>query len=775
MDQLDKHQGEKLDPVCGMKVDSKEPGALFDYKNERFYFCGELCRDEFIANPELILHPPAQADLSVSDRERTYTCPMHSQILQKGPGSCPICGMALEPLEVSIEDEGPNLELIIMTKRFWWGVAFSVPLLILTMSDLFPGMPVSSHIPISWLNWIQFALATPVVFWSGFPLFVLFSKSLQNKSPNMFTLIGLGTGVAYIYSLAATFLPWIFPGGFKSEHGQIGVYFEASAVIVTLVLLGQVLELKARSSTSSAIRSLLKLAPKTARRIGHDGSEVDVEIGQIHLNDLLRVRPGEKVPVDGAVLEGESSIDESMITGESIPVNKVKGAQVSAGTLNGTGSFVMTAERIGADTLLSQIVKMVSEAQRSRAPIQALADRVSSYFVPAVILVALITASIWALLGPEPKLAYAVVNAVAVLIIACPCTLGLATPMSIMVGTGKGAQNGVLIKNAEALQTLEKIDTLVVDKTGTLTGGRPVLVSVVATEYYTENEILSAAASLEKGSEHPLASAILSGAKFKNLPYIDATDFKSVSGKGITGKINGRLVILGNSLMLESSQIKVDQALSQKAEALRADGQTVMFLAIDGKHAGLVGVADTVKASSGHAIQLLKDMGIETIMLTGDNQITAQAVANLLGITQIRADVLPDQKASVIRELQKSGRFVAMAGDGVNDAPALAQAQVGIAMGTGTDVAIQSAGITLLNGDLLGIVKARHLSQATMRNIRQNLFFAFFYNALGVPLAAGVLYPFVGILLSPMIASAAMSLSSVSVIGNALRLRNVRI
>lgn len=772
---MDDQSSFPVDLVCGMKIDPSDPGPTTEYHGKKYFFCGESCREEFLATPEDYLNPKAKAPPSQADLEREFTCPMHPEIKQIGPGSCPICGMALEPLEFSLEDEGPSRELLDLSFRFKWGVLFSVPLLVFTMSDLIPGMPLSSHVPVAWQSILQFALASPVVLWCGLPLFLLFWKSLQNKSPNMFTLIGLGTGVAYFYSLIATFFPHLFPDNFRTEHGQIGVYYEASAVIVTLVLLGQVLELKARGQTGSAIRALLKLAPKTARRITEHGAEEDVALELIHPKDRLRVRPGEKIPVDGQVLEGASSVDESMISGESMPVEKTVGSKVVAGTLNATGSFVMSAERVGADTLLAQIVKMVSEAQRSRAPIQALADRVSGYFVPAVVSVAILTAVIWYILGPEPKLAYALVNSVAVLIIACPCALGLATPMSIMVGTGKGAQNGVLIKNAEALQTLEKVNTLVVDKTGTLTQGKPVLVSVTEISPFRSDQLVAIAASLEKGSEHPLASAILAGAKSRNLNPKAAEDFKAIPGKGITGIVDGALSALGNLAILELFKIPVDAANLKKAAELQADGQTVMYLAIGGSLAGLLGVADPLKPTSLRAISLLRNLGIETIMLTGDHEITANAVAEKVGISQVRANVQPEQKAAVIRELQSSGKFVAMAGDGVNDAPALAIAQVGIAMGTGTDVAIQSAGVTLLKGDLLGIVKARELSRATMKNIRQNLFFAFVYNLLGVPLAAGLLYPLFGILLSPMIASGAMSLSSVSVIGNALRLRKLRL
>jgi P-type Cu+ transporter len=711
--------------------------------------------------------------VSLPATKTEYTCPMHPEIVRDGPGLCPICGMALEPRIVAAGEEH-NEELLDMTRRFKIGLILTIPLLLLAMSDLIPGLPVQHAVSMRLLVYIQLALATPVVLWGGLPFFQRGWASIVNRSLNMFTLIALGTGVAYWYSVIATFLPNIFPASFRGHGGEVGLYFEVSAAIVVLVLLGQVLELRARSQTSSAIKALLGLAPKTARVIREDGTEEEISLDVIKPGDRLRVRPGEKVPVDGVVLEGTSSVDESMVTGEPVPVEKSKDIKVTGGTVNGTGSFIMKAERVGNETLLAQIVRMVSEAQRSRAPIQRLADTVSSYFVPAVIVAAVITFGVWGLIGPEPRLAHATVNAVAVLIIACPCALGLATPMSIMVGTGRGATAGVLIKNAEALEVLEKIDTLIVDKTGTLTEGKPRLTSIVPLNGTSESELLRLAASLERGSEHPLAAAIVTGAQQRNLSLSEAEDFQSITGKGVVGKIDGRVVALGNGKLLEQLNVEVG-GLSDRAEILRKEGETVMFIAVDGHLAGLLGVADPIKESTAEAIRSLHEEGIRIVMLTGDNLTTAEAVARKLGIDEIAADVLPEQKGEVVKRLQAEGRMVAMAGDGVNDAPALAQAQVGIAMGTGTDVAIESAGVTLLKGDLRGIVRARKLSRATMRNIRQNLFFAFIYNALGIPIAAGALYPVFGLLLSPMIASAAMSFSSVSVIGNALRLRKVEL
>ena len=699
-----------------------------------------------------------------------YTCPMHPQIVREAPGFCPICGMTLEPRVVTGEEE--NAELIDMKRRFWVSTALTLPLLLLAMSEFMPGDPLRSLIAPRLLIWISLALASPVVLWGGWPFFVRGWQSIVNRSLNMFTLIGLGVAVAFVYSVIATILPQIFPASFRDAMGNVPVYFEAAAVITTLVLLGQVLELKARSSTSAAIRALLGLAPKTARRIAPDGSEQDVPLDQVNKGDHLRVRPGEKIPVDGIVIEGNSSVDESMVTGEPIPVEKKAGDRVIGATVNGTGSLVMEAERVGSETLLAQIVQMVVEAQRSRAPIQKLADVVSGYFVPAVILIAIIAFIVWATVGPEPRMAYAIINAVAVLIIACPCALGLATPMSIMVATGKGAQAGVLFKNAEAIEVLREIDTLVVDKTGTLTEGRPKLVTVAPVEGFNEQKLLRLAASLERGSEHPLAAAIVAGAQERAVELTKAQDFESVTGKGVKGRIDGRAVSLGNRALLEELKIEPGP-LAIEAEKFRTDGQTVMFVAVEHEVAGLIGVADPIKESTPEAIRQLHEQKIRIVMLTGDSRTTAQAVAKKLNIDEVVAEVLPNQKAEIIKRFQSEGRKVAMAGDGINDAPALAQAQVGIAMGTGTDVAMQSAGVTLVKGDLRGIVRAIRLSRATMHNIKQNLFFAFIYNSIGVPIAAGVLYPFFGLLLSPMIAAAAMSFSSVSVIGNALRLRRV--
>ena len=702
-----------------------------------------------------------------------YTCPMHPQVRSTKAESCPLCGMGLEPETVSLEDDDPS-ELRDMRRRFWLAAGLSVPVLILAMGKYVPGVDMESLVPHRLGVWLELLLATPVVLWSGWPFFVRGWRSVVTRNLNMFTLIALGVGVSYVYSIVAALFPGIFPDSFRGSSGEVGVYFEAAAVIVTLILLGQVLELRARSSTNAAIKTLLGLAPKTARRVNSDGTEEDVPLEDIQLGDRLRVRPGEKVPVDGRVVEGGSSVDESMLTGEPIPVEKAEGDKAIGATVNGTGSLVIEAERVGSDTMLSQIVQMVAEASRSRAPIQNLVDVVAGYFVPTVVIAAVMTFIVWGIWGPEPAMAYAMINAVAVLIIACPCALGLATPMSIMVASGKGASMGVLFKNAEAIQTLRQVDTLVVDKTGTLTEGRPRLQEVVAVEDFDEEQVLGLAATLERGSEHPLAAAIVQGAEERGVAIDRYSDFESVTGKGVKGRIGDRHIALGNQALMDALDIPA-AALAEQAEALRAEGRTAMFVAIDGQPAGLVAVADPVKDTSQEAIEALHADGIRIVMLTGDSETTARAVAEKLGIDEIFAEVLPEQKADKVVELQDQGRFVAMAGDGINDAPALARAQVGIAMGTGTDVAMESAGVTLVKGDLRGIVRARKLSRATMRNIKQNLFFAFVYNSLGVPVAAGVLYPFFGILLSPIIAAAAMSFSSVSVIGNALRLRRVDI
>ena len=703
---------------------------------------------------------------------RQWTCPMHPEIVRDGPGSCPLCGMALEPMAPSLdEDAGESEELRSMTRRFWVGAALSVPLVLLVMSEMLPGPDLTKAFSARALAWLQLALASPVVLWGGWPFFARGWASLRTRL-NMFTLIALGTGAAYVYSTIATFWPGLFPASFRGPDGEVALYFEAAAVIVTLVLLGQVLELRARQRTGAAIRALLGLAPKTARRLRDDGSEEDVPLDEVQIGDRLRIRPGEKVPVDGVVEEGRSAVDESMLTGEPMPVEKSAGDRVVGATVNQTGGLVMRAERVGAETLLSQIVQMVAEAQRSRAPIQRLADQVAGWFVPAVLLISAATFAIWALLGPEPRLAHALVNAVAVLIIACPCALGLATPMSILVAAGKGASAGVLFKDAEAIEHLRRVDTLVVDKTGTLTEGRPRLVTVEPAEGVEIGTLLHRAASLERGSEHPLASAIIEGARARGAETSEAKDFEAHTGKGVTGRVDGQRVALGNRALLDALAIDPGP-LADRADALRAEGQTVLFVALDGRIAGLLGVADPIKESTAAAIQALHADGVRIVMLTGDHRTTALAVARTLGIDDVVSDVLPEQKAQAVERLQREGHIVAMAGDGVNDAPALARADVGIAMGTGTDVAMESAGVTLVKGDLRGIARARKLSRATLRNIRQNLFFAFAYNALGVPIAAGVLYPSFGLLLSPMVAAAAMSFSSVSVIGNALRLRRL--
>jgi Cu+-exporting ATPase len=805
-------QPEVLDPVCGMRVDPSKAAASINHRGVTVYFCGQGCAAKFRASPEKYLqakpdaasskqpaktephgeftcpmHPQIKkpgpgscpkcgmalepATVTAAAKRTEYTCPMHPQIVRDAPGPCPICGMALEPREVKAEESNP--ELAKMFRRLWICVALAVPMLALMISEFLPNRPMQHMLAARTWTWIEFALATPVVLWCGLPFFVKGWQSLVHRSLNMFTLIALGTGTAYVYSVVATVVPQIFPALHRGAGGQLDVYFEPATVIVALVLLGQVLELRARSQTSGAMRALLGLAPKTAKRLDDKGGEADVPLDQVIVGDRLRVRPGEKIPVDGTVLEGHSSVDESMISGEPIPVEKVREAKVTAGTVNGTGGFVMRAERVGADTLLAQIVKMVSEAQRSRAPIQRLADRVASYFVPAVILSATITFIVWYFAGPQPRFSHALVNAVAVLIVACPCALGLATPMAIMVGTGRGARAGVLIRNAEALETFGKVDTLIIDKTGTLTEGKPTLSAVIPQPGINENDLLQLAASLERSSEHPLAAAIVKGAEAKKLTLTDVAGFSSETGKGVKGTVAGKQIAVGNAELFHDLSVDAGPLL-ERADTLRKEGQTVMLVAVDGKAAGIVGVSDPIKESTPDSIHELKAAGLKIIMVTGDNATTAKAVADKLGI-EFYADVLPQKKAEVVKDRQQKGAVVAMAGDGVNDAPALAQADVGIAMGTGTDVAMEAGGITLLKGDLRGILRARHLSKSTMRNIRENLFFAFVYNAVGIPFAAGVLYPAFGLLLNPMIAAAAMSFSSVSVIVNALRLRTTKL
>ena len=757
-----------IDPVCGMTVDPHTAKHRADYQGHTYCFCSAGCRTKFAADPQKYL---GARQAETVPEGTIYTCPMHSQIRQVGPGSCPICGMALEP-EIAGTEVGPNPELVDMTRRFWIGLVLSLPVVALEMGGHLTNLHMLLGKNLS--NWIQFVLATPVVLWAGWPFFVRGWQSLLTRNLNMFTLIAMGTGVAWLYSAVAVLMPNLFPAAFRDAEGTVAVYFEAAAVITVLVLLGQVLELRAREATSGAIRALLDLAPKTARRVKGDGNDEEVSLDTIQVGDRLRVRPGDKVPVDGVVLEGRSALDESMVTGESMPVTKEKDARVIGGTINKFGSFVMRADKIGRDTLLSRIVQMVASAQRSRAPIQRLADQVSAWFVPTVIAVALIAFAAWAAFGPEPRFAFGLVAAVSVLIIACPCALGLATPMSIMVGVGRGAQAGVLIKNAEALERMEKIDTLVIDKTGTLTEGKPKVVAVKPAPGFDETQVLRLAASVERGSEHPLAAAIIAAAAERKLELLPVRDFDSPVGKGVTGIIEDKRLVLGNARFL--AELNIDtSALSAEAERLRGDGATAIFLAVTGKLAGVIAIADPVKATTPDALRALAAEGIRVVMLTGDNRTTAQAVARRLGIAEVEAEVLPDQKSAIVEKLHRESRAVAMAGDGVNDAPALAAAEVGIAMGTGADVAIESAGITLLKGDLTGIVKARALSLAVMRNIRQNLFFAFIYNAVGVPVAAGALYPIFGVLLSPIIAAAAMALSSVSVVGNALRLRRVNL
>nr|WP_198380393.1 heavy metal translocating P-type ATPase [Roseomonas sp. KE2513] len=765
--------GRVTDPVCGMRVDPATSKHRLEHGGTTFHFCSAGCRSKFEADPEKYLRPRTAIQPAVVPKGTIYTCPMHPQVRQEGPGNCPICGMALEPLEVTAE-AGPNHELIDMTRRMWIGLALTIPVVILEMGAHIPGLGLHDLISPTASTWTQFLLATPVVLWAGWPFFVRGWQSVVNRSLNMFSLIALGTGAAYLYSLVATFAPGIFPRGFRGMDGTVAVYYEAAAVITVLVLLGQVLELRAREQTGGAIRALLDLAPKVARRIRPNGTDEEVNLADVQLGDRLRVRPGEGVPVDGEVLEGGGSVDESMVTGESLPVEKAPGSKVIGGTVNGTGSLVMRADKVGSDTMLSRIVAMVAEAQRSRAPIQRMADHVSGYFVPAVIAVAIVAFIAWAVWGPSPALSYGLIAAVSVLIIACPCALGLATPMSIMVGVGKGAGAGVLIRSAEALERMEKVDTLVVDKTGTLTVGKPEVVAVISGPGLTEAEVLPLAASLERSSEHPLAAAIVAAAHKRSVELQEPADFASVTGKGVTGTVGGRRVALGNARLMADLGVDLGD-LSARADDLRREGGSALFLAVDGKPGGVIAVADPIKETTPGALKSLRDEGIHIVMLTGDNATTAAAVARRLGIDEFQGDVLPEDKHRIVRELKGKGRVVAMAGDGVNDAPALAEADVGIAMGTGTDVAMQSAGVTLVKGDLAGIARARTLSHATMRNIRQNLFLAFVYNALGVPLAAGVLYPFLGILLSPIVAALAMALSSVSVIGNALRLRAVRL
>ena len=775
-----------VDPVCGMKV-TEGSNFRYEHSGKTYYFCSEHCLHKFKADPNNYIDSSEAVDSQkgikkaaednkkeITVGEVEYTCPMHPEILQLKPGSCPKCGMALEPRTVVSEEDEDNPEYNYMKRRFILASIFTVPLLLLVMGDMLLKDSFSHILTVRWRGIIEMALASPVCIWAAWPFYVRAYQSVRNMSLNMFTLIGLGVSVAYIYSIIAILFPNIFPDSFRGESGEVGVYFEAASVIVTLILLGQVIELRARSQTGAAIKKLLGLAAKSARLILENGKEDDIPIKEVQVGNKLRVRPGEKIPIDGIVLEGISSIDESMVTGEPIPVTKESGDSVIGATINGTGSLIMRAEKVGSETMLSRIVAMVSEAQRSRAPIQKLADIVAGYFVPIVIAISVITFVVWALVGPEPRMTHALINAVAVLIIACPCALGLATPMSIMVSTGSGANFGVLFKNAEAIEVMRKVDTLVVDKTGTLTMGKPKLVTVVTVAGFKENEMLHFAASLERGSEHPLATAIVKGAEERDIKLSNAESFDSVTGKGITGKVNGVPVALGNLALMEDLKVDINQ-LATKAQELRSEGKTVMFVVVNSKMTGIVGVADPIKENTGEAIQKLHDEGLKVVMLTGDNRITAEAVASELGIDKVIAEVLPDQKTNVVKQLQSEGRIVAMAGDGINDAPALAQAQVGIAMGTGTDIAMQSAGVTLVKGDLRGIIRARKISRATMKNIKQNLFFAFIYNSLGVPIAAGILYPFFGMLLSPIIAAAAMSFSSVSVIANSLRLRRVKL
>ena len=756
------------DPACGMSVDRATARHFLKHEGEKFYFCSAGCKAKFEADPSAYLGGDRPAPTPVP-KGTLYTCPMHPEVVSDHPGDCPKCGMALEPMGVPAADEGPSPELVDFTRRLWVSAVFSLPLLVISMGPMI-GLPVRDWIGEPIATWIELILATPVVLWAALPFFRRAWNSLVNRSPNMWTLIGLGVGTAYLYSVVATLLPGLFPMTSGGHGESVPVYFEAASVIVALVFVGQVLELKARERTGSAIRALLDLAPKTARRINTDGSEVDVPVDEIKTGDRLRVRPGERVPVDGSVVEGQSTIDESMITGEPLPVEKAGGDALTGGTINKNGTLVMQAEKVGADTTLSRIVELVAKAQRSRAPIQAMADRVSAVFVPAVVAAAIIAFAVWAFVGPEPRLAHALLAAVAVLIIACPCALGLATPMSIMIATGRGAQEGVLVRDAEALERFAKVDTLIVDKTGTLTEGKPNLTDIVTADGVGQARLLSLAASLERGSEHPLAEAIVAGAEEREAGFVEISGFSATTGKGVAGRAGETAIALGNAAMMADLDVSTE-AVKADAERLRGEGKTVMFVAIGSKLAGLIAVADRIKPTTAAAIKALHESGLKIVMATGDNGKTAAAVAKELGIDEVRADMLPEGKKALIDELRANGRIVAMAGDGINDAPALASADVGIAMGTGADVAMESAGITLVKGDLNGIVRARHLSEATIRNIKQNLAFAFGYNALGVPLAAGALYPVFGLLLSPMIAAAAMSLSSVSVIGNALRLR----
>ena len=762
-----------LDPVCGMTVDLSAGKPEYAHDGETYHFCSQGCCNKFAADPEHYLSGAHRKAAEDAPSGTIFTCPMHPEIVQEGPGTCPICGMALEPMGVPAGDEGPNPELVDFTRRFRVGAALTVPILVLAMGPM-AGLPVREWLGERPSVWLELALGAPVILWAGWPFFARGWQSVVSGHLNMFTLIAMGVGAAFVYSVVATVVPGIFPDGFRQADGSVGVYYEAGAVIVVLVLLGQMLELRARERTGAAIRALLDLAAKTATVIREDGSEEEVALEDVAIGDRIRVRPGEKIPVDGVVVEGRSSVDEAMISGEPVPVEKVPGDELTGATINGTGALVMEAKRVGADTVLSQIVEMVASAQRSRAPIQKLADRVAGIFVPAVLAVAAIAFVVWAIFGPPPALAYALVVAVSVLIIACPCALGLATPMSIMTATGRGAQAGVLVRNAEALERFARIDTLIVDKTGTLTLGKPALAAVLPEAGFAGDDVLRLAASLERGSEHPLADAIVRGARDRGLDLADAADFDAVTGKGVTGTVDGRKVALGNAKLIADLGLDAGP-LEKSADARRDEGETVMYVVVDDAIAGLVAVADPVKETTVAALEALHALGLRIVMATGDNERTAQAVGRRLGLDEIRADVLPEDKARIVRELQEGGAKVAMAGDGVNDAPALAQADVGIAMGTGADVAIESAGFTLVGGDLNGIVRARRLSVATMRNIRQNLFFAFVYNAAGVPIAAGVLFPVFGILLSPMIAAAAMSLSSVSVVSNALRLRTVKL